>query len=40
LPPAATLTGPFWGEKLGAKIAENIISAIKNPQEAIQFPTA
>lgn len=26
---------PFWGEKLQAKIAENIISAIKNPEEAI-----
>jgi hypothetical protein len=32
------LTDPFWGEKLVAKVAENIISAIKNPQEAIQFP--
>jgi hypothetical protein len=32
------LTDPFWGEKLIAKVAENIISAIKNPQEAIQFP--
>ena len=32
------LTEPFWGEKLIAKVAENIISAIKNPQEAIQFP--
>jgi hypothetical protein len=31
------LTDPFWGEKLIAKVAENIISAIKNPQEAIQF---
>jgi hypothetical protein len=26
---------PFWGEKLIAKIAENILSAIKNPAEAI-----
>lgn len=32
------LTDPFWGEKLIAKVAENIISAIKNPQEAILFP--
>jgi len=32
------LTDPFWGEKLIAKVAENIISAIKNPHEAIQFP--
>jgi hypothetical protein len=29
------VTDPFWGEKLQAKIAENIISAIKNPEEAI-----
>jgi hypothetical protein len=26
---------PFWGDKLIAKIAENILSAIKNPGEAI-----
>ena len=26
---------PFWGEKLIAKVAENILSAIKNPEEAI-----
>jgi hypothetical protein len=32
------LTDPFWGEKSIAKVAENIISAIKNPHEAIQFP--
>ena len=32
------LTDPFWGEKLIAKVAENIVSAIKNPSEAIQFP--
>ena len=32
------LTDPFWGEKLIAKVAENIVTAIKNPQEAIQFP--
>jgi len=31
------LTDPFWGEKLIAKVAENIVSAIKNPQEAILF---
>jgi hypothetical protein len=34
------LTDPFWGEKLIAKVAENILSAIKNPSEAIQFPKA
>jgi hypothetical protein len=28
---------PFWGEKLIAKVAENIISALKNPKEAILF---
>lgn len=26
---------PFWGEKLIAKISENILSALKNPDEAI-----
>jgi hypothetical protein len=26
---------PFWGEKLIAKIAENILSAMQNPAEAI-----
>jgi len=26
---------PFWGEKLMEKVAENILSAIKNPEEAI-----
>ncbi len=26
---------PFWGEKLIAKVAENVLSAIKNPGEAI-----
>jgi hypothetical protein len=26
---------PFWGEKLIAKVAENILSALKNPAEAI-----
>lgn len=26
---------PFWGEKLVEKVAENIISAIRNPEEAI-----
>ncbi len=25
---------PFWGEKVISKVAENILSAIKNPQEA------
>ena len=28
---------PFWGEKLIEKVAENILSAIKNPEEAL-FP--
>jgi hypothetical protein len=26
---------PFWGQKLIDKVAENIVSAIKNPEEAI-----
>ena len=26
---------PFWGQKLLDKVAENIISAIKNPEEAL-----
>jgi hypothetical protein len=26
---------PFWGEKLIAKVAENIVSALRNPGEAI-----
>lgn len=26
---------PFWGEKLIDKVAENIVSAIKNPEEAV-----
>lgn len=26
---------PFWGEKLISKVAENILSALKNPEEAI-----
>jgi hypothetical protein len=30
---------PFWGDKLIAKVAENILSAIKNPDEAT-FRTA
>lgn len=28
---------PFWGDKLIAKVAENVVSAISNPREAIQF---
>lgn len=28
---------PFWGNKLIEKVAENILSAIKNPKEAILF---
>jgi hypothetical protein len=26
---------PFWGNKLMEKVAENILSAIKNPAEAV-----
>jgi hypothetical protein len=29
---------PFWGTKLIDKVAENILSALKNPEEAILFP--
>jgi hypothetical protein len=29
---------PFWGPKLVDKVAENILSALKNPKEAILFP--
>lgn len=29
---------PFWGTKLIDKIAENILSALRNPDEAILFP--
>ena len=29
---------PFWGTKLIKKVAENILSALKNPDEAILFP--
>ena len=29
------VTDPFWGNKLIDKIAENILSALKNPEEAI-----
>lgn len=29
---------PFWGEKLIDKVAENILSAISNPNETILFP--
>ncbi len=28
-------TDPFWGNKLMEKVAENVLSAIKNPEEAI-----
>jgi hypothetical protein len=30
---------PFWGAKLIENIAENILSALKNPKEAILFPS-
>jgi hypothetical protein len=29
------VTDPFWGTKLVEKVAENILSAIKNPEEAV-----
>lgn len=29
------VTDPFWGQKLLSKVAENILSAIENPEEAI-----
>jgi nucleoside 2-deoxyribosyltransferase len=29
------VTDPFWGTKLIDKVAENILSALKNPEEAI-----
>jgi len=29
------VSDPFWGTKLMEKVAENILSAIKNPEEAI-----
>lgn len=32
------VTDPFWGQKLIDKVAENILSALRNPQEAILFP--
>jgi hypothetical protein len=31
------MTDPFWGEKLISKVAENVVSALKNPKEAILF---
>jgi len=31
------LTDPFWGSKLIDKVAENILSALKNPGEAVLF---
>jgi hypothetical protein len=29
------VTDPFWGSKLLEKVAENILSALKNPEEAV-----
>ena len=29
------ITDPFWGDKLIAKVSENILSAVNNPEEAI-----
>jgi hypothetical protein len=34
------LNDPFWGSKLIDKVAENLVSAMKNPKEAILFPSA
>ena len=31
------VTDPFWGSKLIDKVAENILSALKNPTEAVLF---
>jgi len=31
------VTDPFWGDKLIAKVAENVVSAMSNPKEAVQF---
>jgi hypothetical protein len=32
------VTDPFWGEKLITKVAENVLSALKNPEEAVFKP--
>ena len=29
------VSDPFWGTKLVEKVAENILSALKNPEEAV-----
>ncbi len=29
------MADPFWGQKLVDKVSENILSALKNPEEAI-----
>lgn len=29
------MSDPFWGNKLMEKVAENILSAIQNPEEAV-----
>lgn len=35
------MVDPFWGEKLIEKVAENILSALSNPEEAIfKYPVA
>lgn len=31
------MTDPFWGTKLIDNVAENILSALKNPAEAVLF---
>lgn len=31
------VSDPFWGSKLIDKVAENILSALKNPTEAVLF---
>jgi hypothetical protein len=32
------MTDPFWGNKLMEKVAENILSALKDPADATLFP--
>ena len=29
------VSDPFWGQKLIEKVAENILSALSNPEEAV-----
>lgn len=34
------MSDPFWGAKLIEKVAENVLSAIQNPEEAIFRPAS